>query len=296
MPPNHSLQPQTPPTGVVSRPLISRENNVTAPQREPAKPVTTLVSMLPQTTYNEADDAEGTVRSAAYIRVQLQLLKWLGSHASDTLTVGKAYNWTENIAEDKCPQARDALRLCYYMRSQGFDTYATFQESIMCLYIANQTTEVRDRKSDRLYWCQNFLNNDLAQVQRNVPVSSGARGGRRNAVSSDSNQPATQSLLASLNAVTAAGNGAARARSRNILAVTSGQNGQGEETGGGGGPASEDHAGQENGNGQPTVGSRPARIAAATAELESLLNSYPPNTVAIDAAIVRLAELNSEGN
>lgn len=276
-PHNHSFQPLAPPTGVMSTPPIPHENNVTAPQRGPKKPVTTLVSMLPKTTYNETDEAEDTVRSLAYIRIQLQLLQWLGLHASDTLTVRQAYYWTENIAEDKHPQAKDALRLCYYMRSQGFDTYAKFQKSRMSLYIASQPTEVTSPKSDRLYWCQDHLTNEVAHELRTVPVSSGARGGRRNAFSSDLTQQ-IQRLQATVDAVIAAGTDIARAQSRNTLAAAAGQDEHGEDTGDNAGTVSEGNAGRENENGQPTMGSLAARIAVARADLQTLLFSDSPDT------------------
>ncbi|CAN9283335.1 unnamed protein product [Alternaria sp. RS040] len=267
-----------------------------APQRGSKKPVTTLVSMLPKTTYNETDEAEGTVRSLAYTRIQLQLLQWLGLHASDTLTVRQAYYWTENIAEDKHPQAKDALRLCYYMRSQDFDTYAKFQKSKMSLYIASQPTEVTSPKSDRLYWCQDHLTNEVVHELGTVPVSSGARGGRRNAFSLDSTQHAIQRLQATVDAVIAAGTDIARAQSRNTLAAAAGQDEHGEDTGDNAGTVSEGNAGRENENGQPTMGSLAARIAVARADLETLLFSDPPDTDAIAAAMARVAELNSQEN
>lgn len=276
-PHNHSFQPLAPPTGVMSTPPIPLENNVTAPQRGPKKPVTTLVSMLPKTAYNETDEAEGIVRSLAYIRIQLQLLQWLGLHASDTLTVRQAYYWTENIAEDKHPQAKDALRLCYYMRSQGFDTYAKFQKSRMSLYIASQPTEVTSPKSDRLYWCQDHLTNEVAHELRTVPVSSGVRGGRRNAFSSDLTQQ-IQRLQATVDAVIAAGTDIARAQSRNTLAAAAGQDEHGEDTGDNAGTVSEGNAGRENENGQPTMGSLAARIAVARADLQTLFFSDSPDT------------------
>lgn len=50
-----------------------------APQAQAAlKPATTLVSMLPKTPYNEMKEAEGTVNTPAYTKMQLALLEWLG--------------------------------------------------------------------------------------------------------------------------------------------------------------------------------------------------------------------------
>jgi hypothetical protein len=150
-------------------------------QPGPKKPVTTLVSMLPETTYREAND--GTARTPQYVRVQRQLLQYLELHASETLTPRQALRWTAEIADDKEPPAKDALRLCYYMRSQGFDTYAAFQDDFMSLYIANQNTntEVGESQSDLLYWKQNFKNNVMAVDVEAYLELTRARGERRNA-------------------------------------------------------------------------------------------------------------------
>ena len=163
------------------------------------------------------------------------------------------------------------------MRSQGFDTYAKFQKSRMSLYIASQPTEVTSPKSDRLYWCQDHLTNEVAHELRTVPVSSGARGGRRNAFSSDLTQQ-IQRLQATVDAVIAAGTDIARAQSRNTLAAAAGQDEHGEDTGDNAGTVSEGNAGRENENGQPTMGSLAARIAVARADLQTLLFSDSPDT------------------
>jgi len=59
-------------------------------------------------------------------------------HASEKLTVRQAHNWTERIADNMHPAAKDALRLCYYMRSQGFDTYADVRDDSIELYLSKQ--------------------------------------------------------------------------------------------------------------------------------------------------------------
>jgi len=38
------------------------------------------------------------------------------------------------------PAAKDALRLCYYMRSQGFDTYADVRDGSIELYLSKQVS------------------------------------------------------------------------------------------------------------------------------------------------------------
>jgi hypothetical protein len=150
-----------------------------APAPVPApvlKPVTTLVSMLPNTPYKETEEAEGTVNSPAYVKVQLALLEYLGKHPSEKLTARQACHWTERIADDKQPNAKDALRLCYYMRSQGFDTYAEVQDGSISLYISNQAPEVRGTRRDMLYWKQNYATNAIEHATSDAyNASQGAR-------------------------------------------------------------------------------------------------------------------------
>lgn len=257
----------TPPTSVDNTAAA-----LTPGQRGPRKPVTTLVSMLPKTTYNEADEVEGTVRTSPYVRVQHQLLHYLGIHASDTLTPRQALRWTEDTAENKWPQTKDALRLCYYMRCQGFDTYAAFRNGFMSLYIANQNTDVKGPGPDLLYWKQNFKNNAIAHEVTTQSESNGARGPRRNAFAPT--DATTQELLAHLSAMSTASN---RAQFANNLAVAE-QDGHGGDAEGNVGPVLENNEGQADGDGRPAQGSLAARIAAATADLEILLLSNSPDT------------------
>ncbi|KAI4694431.1 hypothetical protein J4E81_006648 [Alternaria sp. BMP 2799] len=134
---------------------------VSVPQAQSAlKPATTLVSMLPKTPYNEVKEAEGTVNTPAYTKVQLALLEYLNKHASEKLTVRQAHNWTERIADNMHPAAKDALRLCYYMRSQGFDTYADVRDGSIELYLSKQAPE-KGRSKASLYWKQNYSTNAI---------------------------------------------------------------------------------------------------------------------------------------
>ncbi|KAI4960823.1 hypothetical protein J4E86_002448 [Alternaria arbusti] len=134
---------------------------VSVPQAQSAlKPATTLVSMLPKTPYNEVKEAEGTMNTPSYTKVQLALLEYLNKHASEKLTVRQAHNWTERIADNMHPAAKDALRLCYYMRSQGFDTYADVRDGSIELYLSKQAPE-KGRSKASLYWKQNYSTNAI---------------------------------------------------------------------------------------------------------------------------------------
>jgi hypothetical protein len=161
----------------------ARNNTAAAAEpatQEPKKPITILVSMLPKTTYDEAeaDKAGGPERTLVYVKVQRQLLKWLATNAAETLTPLQARRWTQEIASDKKPTARDALHLCYYMRSQALDTYVDLKSGSISLYVVDQGTEERGPKTDRLYWKQNIKTNAIEYI---APSSRYHGGGRRNA-------------------------------------------------------------------------------------------------------------------
>ncbi|KAI4954103.1 hypothetical protein J4E91_001813 [Alternaria rosae] len=143
-----------------------------APQAQAAlKLATTLVSMLPKTPYNEMKEAEGIVKTPMYTKMQLALLEWLGKYPSAKLTVRQAHRWTESIAENKRPNAKLALRLCYYMRSQGFDTYADIRDSSISLYLSNQAPE-RGQHKALLYWKQNYTTNAIEHTisEEHIPA------------------------------------------------------------------------------------------------------------------------------
>jgi hypothetical protein len=151
-----------------------------ATQGPPKEPITTLLSMLPKTTYNEADADKtgGPDRTLAYVKVQRQILKWLGTNAAETLTPQQGRRWTQEISADKKPTAQDALRLCYYMRSKTLDTYADLKHGSISLYVANRGTDERGPKTDRLYWKQNTKTN---VIEYTAPSSRhAAHGARRN--------------------------------------------------------------------------------------------------------------------
>jgi hypothetical protein len=146
------------------------------------KPITTIVSALPETPYKDEDDKSGE-NSLAYIKVQRSLLKWLGTNAADSLLTGQASIWTAAIEPaTKQPKAADALRLCYYMRSQGFDTYATInkEDGTMSLFVVNQKSHERSPWTDFQYWHQNLSTQEIT-----LGTPSGDEGhpsGRRNAL------------------------------------------------------------------------------------------------------------------
>lgn len=119
-------------------------------------PVTTLVSTLPETIYDEKKEAVCD-NSLVYIKVQRRLLLYLSTQAADTLTAPLACQWTRESSEDTPARPKDALRLCYYMRSQGFATYAIVKNGYIDLYLANQHTDMRGPHTDMLYWKQNLV-------------------------------------------------------------------------------------------------------------------------------------------
>ncbi|CBY00691.1 predicted protein [Plenodomus lingam JN3] len=140
------------------------------------KPVTTLVSSLPQTTYSDQKDSAET--TLEYIKVQRAVLDYLGKRAADTLTQRQACAWTAAIEPTtKKPAAQDALRLCYYMRSQGFDTYAGLKGKILLLFVAEPNGQ--DGGEVLPYWKQDFSTD---QIIHSVSSELRNANGRRNAI------------------------------------------------------------------------------------------------------------------
>jgi len=138
--------------------------------REPKKPMTTVLSLLPKTTYKEDNGAEGTQDVLAYLQVQRSLLGYLSIRTADSLTPQQACHWTESILPDKKPRPQDALRLCYYMRSQSLDTYADVKDGFISLYVANPNIHIRGSRTDMLYWRQSIKTNEIVFRGVNAPV------------------------------------------------------------------------------------------------------------------------------
>ncbi|KAJ4359205.1 hypothetical protein N0V95_002371 [Ascochyta clinopodiicola] len=131
-----------------------------------AKPNTlarNLVSELSKVTYKEQHEEEFE-RSLEYVRVQRKILDCLQKH--DTiLTARAAYTMTRAIVpQGQLPEPMQALRLCYYMRSLGYDTFASIKNvrdptnrattAMLRLLVANPASETRGVGYDHLYWMQ----------------------------------------------------------------------------------------------------------------------------------------------
>jgi hypothetical protein len=140
---------------------------------EPKQPVVTLASALPKTSYNEQNETDGSERTLEYVKVQRALLKYLETRASDTLSPRQAHLWTEAIdpTGDKRPKAADALKLCYYMRSQGYDVYGTIEDQEILLRV------VTLQGTHALYWVQSIVTNAVTETDAAAPRTS-----RRNAM------------------------------------------------------------------------------------------------------------------
>lgn len=138
--------------------------------KKPKKAVTTLVSALPETIYRDQEDK--STPSLAYLALQRRILKYLSTQAADALTVNRASTWTQDIEpKSKYPKAQDALRLCYYMRSQGFDTYSKLRDGFILLFIADQKSNVRNILIDHLYWKQNITTNYIMETAETLAVT-----------------------------------------------------------------------------------------------------------------------------
>lgn len=165
MPVSNSYDPQVPPPGF-----------------GPKAPAIAFVSVLPPTPYEEKKESGESKRTLAYVQAQQKVLKYLETQSPHTLIPRQARRWTQAIDStgNKTPKAEEALRLCYYMREQGYDVYNKLNNKTINLYVADQDSYVRDARHDHLYWKQNVVTNE---VEFMAP-SPGDRTARRNAVAS----------------------------------------------------------------------------------------------------------------
>ena len=92
------------------------------------------VAQLPSTSYRET---EGEELSYNYISAQCAALDFLIQDTSVSLNAYEANSLTASIdPEGRRPLAKDALKFCYYLRSIGCDTFASFTEdSRMQLFV-----------------------------------------------------------------------------------------------------------------------------------------------------------------
>ncbi|KAL1592877.1 hypothetical protein SLS59_009519 [Nothophoma quercina] len=156
------------------------------------------ISVLPRARYKEQHE-ENFHRSLEYVHIQNKILAALVKH--DTiLTAREAYKWTSRIG---CPGIRpqplQALRLCYYMRSLGYETYAHVkadidprtarQRAMLQLLVANAKSEERGIGHDHLYWAQNLNTNEVVKkaykLQRLNTQADSAGGGSEVVVEPD---------------------------------------------------------------------------------------------------------------
>jgi hypothetical protein len=151
--------------------------------------VISLVSTLPKVKYREQHE-EDFERSFEYVQVQRKILKSLAKHdtALDSRT---AYQWTlATVPQGKGqPTAHQALRLCYYMRSLGYETFASFGKQYdhikntrtvsLRLFVANEDSEKRGMAHDYLYWVQDLDTGEIiykAYKLRQSTLASELRG------------------------------------------------------------------------------------------------------------------------
>lgn len=132
-------------------------------------PCGSIAPTLLKTAYTEQREKEFE-RSLEYVQVQRRILKSLKEH-DIALTARKAYRWTcDIVSTGQQPQPLQALRLCYYMRSLGYDTFANVKTSCdfegkartttLRLLVANPESDKRGMAHDHLYWLQNVSTNE----------------------------------------------------------------------------------------------------------------------------------------
>ncbi|KAF2712968.1 hypothetical protein K504DRAFT_126411 [Pleomassaria siparia CBS 279.74] len=132
-------------------------------------PIITLVNILPKTPYS--NDADKSDKSDGYFSAQNTVVVFLQRYPSDILSALDAYSLTSYINPRGTPAPEDALRLCFYMRSLGFETYCRMKPKDNCfaLYVANgnfRDDEDRGTQHDECYWEQNFKTGKVQDVFR----------------------------------------------------------------------------------------------------------------------------------
>jgi hypothetical protein len=169
---------------------IARDIHQNKPVPQALKPVTVVVSALPKTTYRDEDDK--TPHSLAYVKAQRAVLKLLSTTAADAIPPERLCQLTQSIGQ---PSAINALRFCYYMRSQGIDVYPSLgAHKLLSLRVVNPLSH--SRSQDHVYWQQNYATNHTLHALEEVPIprpGTLARPARRNAVApaAQANDPRT---------------------------------------------------------------------------------------------------------
>ncbi|PVH97571.1 hypothetical protein DM02DRAFT_79388 [Periconia macrospinosa] len=116
------------------------------------EPIVKVATALPKVSYKENQDE---YRTLDYIQAQLKVLGHLKNTPADNLTAPMAASFIRRIKpDDGTPTALQALQLCYYMRSLGFDTYALWDQAWgeLKFYVAASLTN----PLDLLFWVCTF--------------------------------------------------------------------------------------------------------------------------------------------
>lgn len=169
------------------------------PRPVPREPARTLVPLLPVPSYREQDEAEFE-RSLEYVQVQVKILKAL--EENDTvLDAHTAYTWTLEIAPPgEMPEPLQALRLCYYMRSHGYDTYASIRtsndpenrDSMIRLLLVDPKSDQRGVGYDHLYWYQDWETGEILhephKILQSEPTAATTEHEPRLTITADDNE------------------------------------------------------------------------------------------------------------
>ncbi|KAF1971292.1 hypothetical protein BU23DRAFT_570067 [Bimuria novae-zelandiae CBS 107.79] len=176
----------------LTNPFLRRSDSYASTVPDGCNLAFTIASVLPKCAYKEEWEPKERFTDA-YISTQVQVLDYLSKHAADELTVAQAYFFTENAGTKPYgPTAKQAVEICYFMRSFGFDVYLKMapREKKIRLFLADRNALTREQ--DHLYWEQNLKTGKIASLTRVTQAArrsrsrsrlqSRARAGRRGAV------------------------------------------------------------------------------------------------------------------
>ncbi|OSS52134.1 hypothetical protein B5807_03490 [Epicoccum nigrum] len=111
--------------------------------------------------------------------------------------------WTLDIApKGQTPEPLQALRLCYYMRSHGYDTYASFKitddpeyyECTLRLLLVDPNSDQRGVGYDHLYWMQDCDTGVIVSDAHNVLRSESAAVSESTAMASQDDPVLTMTV------------------------------------------------------------------------------------------------------
>ncbi|OCL10780.1 hypothetical protein AOQ84DRAFT_374605 [Glonium stellatum] len=118
------------------------------------------IPILPSTPYQ--DDDSQVPRSTGFVTAQRRILEFQLRFPHRELTVGDARGFTSMISPHGFPSPRppypsvnEAIRMCYYMRELGYNTFVELKPAKKEVWLILRTRIILTQR-DQIYWVQNW--------------------------------------------------------------------------------------------------------------------------------------------